>query len=268
MLVLLGAASASAGELPAAFTNQYRPAVEKLRQAYSTLTADGMVTVDYPRDSKSSDQNFEFRAAGESRRLDLTVVAQKNMGLTVGANLLRMATPSGSLNAETLPGHDVFDDAQQTGYDETVAAVNRGCLLTYPYALDSQTTILDMLHSSTVKVTGVKWVREQGRPLVQIDYVQEGTHTGKTGRWKSVIRLSPDDGWAARSFSHTLGQGHRAISQTGHLEYTTTPTGIPQVLAIHVETSEGGQLIRRQLVQVNSIDFSHPEKRSFTAYEF
>jgi hypothetical protein len=268
VIASLGAAAVDAGELPAAFTGQYRPAIEKLREAYANLTADGLVTVDYPRDSKSSDQQFDMRVGGESRRLDLKVIAQQNMGLKVGSNVMRMATPDGSMNAETQPGHKFFDDAQQTGYDQTVAAIDRGCLLNYPYALDAQTTVLDMLRSSAVKVNGVKWVRAEGEPLVQVSYVQQGTHAGKTGRWNSKVLLWPANGWAVHSFSRALGQGHSAITQNGHLEYTTSPTGIPQVRAIRVETTEGNQLIRRQMVQVNSIKFGPPEPYSFTAFEF
>lgn len=265
---LLVAVSAVAGELPQTFTSQYRPAVERLRQEYANITAKGLVKIELPRDTKSSEQSFAMRAGGESRRLDLKVVAQQGMGLTVGANVMRMATPVGSLNTETLPGHQYFDDAQQTDYDKTVVAIDRGCLLNYPYALDSQTTILDMLRSSAVKVTGVKWVRIKGQPLVQVDYLQSAAHAGRSGKWNSTLHLSPSDGWALRSFSRSLGQGHSALAQTGQLEYTSSPKGVPQVQSIRVETTEGGRPIRRQMVQVNTIEFGPPEPNSFTAFEF
>jgi hypothetical protein len=262
------ATSTSGGELPQTFTSQYRPAVERLRQAYASLTAKGLVTIDYPRESKSSDQSFALRANGKVRRLDLKVVAQQGMGLKVGANLMRMATPDGSLNTETGPKSQFFDDAQETNYDKTISAIDRGCLLNYPYALDSPTTILDMLLGSAVKVNVVKWVRSEGEPMVQISYVQQATHAGQSGRWNSTLQLSPANGWALHSFSRILGQGGNALAQSGHVEYTSGPNGIPQVQAIRVETTEGSRPIHRQMVQVNSIEFGPPDPNAFTGFGF
>jgi hypothetical protein len=264
----LVAVSASAGELPQTFTSQYRPAVERLRQAYSNLTAEGIVSITLPRDEKSSEQSFVMRAGGEQRRLDLRTLAQQGMGLKVGTSLMRMATPAGSLSTETGPQSQFFDDAQETNYDKTVAAIDRGCLLNYPYALDSQTTILDMLRGPAVKVTGIKWVRAEGQPLVQINYVQQATHAGRSGKWNSTLLLSPSDGWALRSFSRTIGEGSNALGQSGRLQYSSGPEGIPLVQAISVETSEGGRPIRSQSVQVSKIDLGAPDSESFTSFAF
>jgi hypothetical protein len=266
--MLLACSAAGAGELPQTFTSQYRPAVERLRQAYANVTAEGVVTIELPRDGKSSEQGFSLYTGGQYRRLDLKTLAQQGMGLKVGANLMQMATPNGSLNTETGPKSQFFDDAQETKYDQTVANIERGCLFNYPFALDSQTTILDMLRSPAVKVTGIKWVRADGKPLVRIDYVQEATHAGKNGKWNSTLLLAPSDGWALRSFSRTLGHGSSAHTQSGQLDYLPGPEGIPLVQSIRVETSEGGRLVRRQSVQASEVRLGKPDPEMFDSYAF
>jgi hypothetical protein len=125
-----------------------------------------------------------------------------------------------------------------------------------------------MLLSPAVKVSGVKWIRVQGEPLVQIDYFQTARHANQSGTWISTLTLSPADSWALRSFTRTLGGGSRRISQRGDLQYSNGPDGIPQVQAIYFQTNEGSRIVRRETVTVGEIDFGAPDDDYFGSFTF
>ncbi len=267
-LMIAGGNWASAGQLPQEFVNLYRPALNRLREAYSKVTVEGTLRVELPREEKSSEQGFVMRADGKKRRLDLRTLAQQGMGLKVGATEMSMATPYGSLNTYTNPDSKFFDDAQQRKYDGIVSEIDRRCLVTYPYALDSKSTILDMLQSPAVKVKSVKWTRSQGQPMVQVDYQQDGEHAGFSGTWESMLILSPEDGWALRSFTRTLQGGSSRVSQRGELQYAGIEDGAPLLQSISVETSQGGRVVRREGITVDDTTFGAPNQYLFDSFTF
>ena len=158
------------GDVPREIASQYRPAVEKLREAYTHATVEGSSSVAYPIKEKLCTQEFVMCAAGKKRRLDLKTTGQKGMGLKVGATQMRMATPDGALITTMDPNSKFFDDATEKDYADTVSQIDNRSLLHFPYALDSNGTILDMLQNPGVKVTGVKTIKGQGKSVVQIDY--------------------------------------------------------------------------------------------------
>ena len=257
-----------AGGLPPEFVNVYRPALERLRQAYGLVTVEGTLSTELPQEEKSSEQAFIFIADGRKRRLDLRTLSQRGMGLQVGASVMMMATPFGSLNTETRPNSKFFDDAQQRDYASVVTEIDQKSLLTFPYALGSPTTILDMLQASAVKVTKVKWIRRGGKAMVQVDYHESGRHVGHSGNWNSTLVLSPDDGWALRSFNRVLSGGSDRISQHGELQYSSGENGIPLVESIFVETSRGNHVARREGISVKSVDFTSPDPIFFDSFTF
>jgi hypothetical protein len=130
------------GGLPPEFASVYRPAVDRLRQAYTQLSAEGTIAIQLPGEDKASQQSFTMRADGDKRRLDLTTEAQRGMGLKVGTTEMSMATPYGSLSTYGGAESQWFEGAQQQKYASVVASIDRRCLLNYPYALDSSGTIL------------------------------------------------------------------------------------------------------------------------------
>ena len=257
-----------AGNLPPEFVGVYRPAVDRLRQAYSQVSVEGTIVVQLPAEDKASEQTFTMRADGDKRRLDVTTDAQQGMGLKVGATEMSMATPWGSLTTVTGPQSQWFDNAKQQKYGNVVASIDRRSLLTYPYSLDSSGTILEMLQRSSVEVSGVKWIRQQGEPLVQVTYRENARHAGHAGDWNSVLVLSPADGWALRSFSRTLNEGGARITQRGALQYERGPSGIPLVRAINVETVDGNRVTRRETVSVGDIQFGAPGREYFDSWTF
>ncbi len=258
---------ATAGQLPPTFVSTYRPAVERLKAAYTKVSVEGTLSVDVPGEGKSSQQSFTFRASGDQRRLDVTTTAQQGMGLEVGASEMNMATPIGSLNTYKKAGSDFFDNARERKYAGVVEGIDRRSLMNLPYAFDSSGTILDMLLRSSVKVGSVKWIRAQGEPLVQVTYQEEARHAGRSGVWNSTLTLSPQDGWALRSFTRTL-VGSQPYTQTGQLEYATGADGIPLVQSITVETTEGSRVIRRESVSVSDIQFGDPGQEWFDSFSF
>ena len=267
-LAVAGCRSARAGQLPQEFVNVYRPALERLRQAYGKVSVDGTLRVALPQEEKSSEQEFIYRADSKKRRLDVRTLAQQGMGLKIGASQMSMATPYGSLNTEMGSKSQYFDDAQQRPYSSVVAEIDRQSLLAYPYALDSASTILDLLRSSAVKVTSVKWIRSQGQAMVQVDYLESGRHAGHGGNWSSTLVLSPTDGWALRSFSRTQSGGSDRISQRGDLQYTSGDGGIPLVQSIAVETSRNNRAVRRESISVSNVAFGSPDSYYFDSFSF
>lgn len=258
---------ATAGQLPSTFVNVYRPAVERLKAAYTQVAVEGTLSVELPAERKSSQQSFTLRASGDQRRLDVTTTAQQGMGLEVGASVMSMATPIGSLNTYTNKNSQFFDNARERKYAGVVEDIDRRSLMNLPYSFDSSGTILDMLLRSSVKVGSVKWIRSQGEPLVQVTYQEEASHAGKSGLWNSTLTLSPQDGWALRSFSRILA-GARPFSQRGQLEYASGPDGIPLVQAITVETTEGSRVIRRESISVGDVKFGDPGQGWFDSFAF
>lgn len=256
------------GQLPQEIVSQYRPALEKLRQAYTHASFEGTSIVAIPRQDKWREQQFVLRAAGESRRLDVTTVKQWRMGLKVGSKELHLATPDGSLTTYMAPGSEFFDDAKQTGYAGTVAQIDKGSLLNYPYSLDGTTTILDMLLNPSVKVTSVKKTKSSGEPLVQIGFQETAQHAGRTGLWKSMMVLSPSDGWGLRSLTRTLGQGSDQVSQTIKVSYSGQQDGIPLVQTIAQETLNGTTPVRRESIEVTETKFGDPDNYYFTSFAF
>jgi hypothetical protein len=260
--------SSARAQLPREITSQCRPALEKLREAYAHATFSGTLAVSMPQAGKSRKQEFTMRASGQSRRLDLTTLAQQGMGLEVGAKQMQMATPQGSLNTLTGPKSDYFDDARETSYDETVSQIDAGCLLNYPYSLDSSGTILDTLTKGGVKITSVKKIESLGEALVQITYEETATHAGRTGTWKTRLVLSPADGWALRGFTRTMGTGSNQITQRAKLSYSGVQDGVPLVQTIESETLEGGRPIKREAVDVTEVKLGDPDDYYFTSFAF
>jgi hypothetical protein len=258
---------AAAGQLPQKFVSVYRPAVERLKTAYTDASIKGILNVELPREGKSSQQSFILRANGERRRLDLTTLAQQGMDLEVGATEMSMATPIGSLNTYTRPDSQFFENAQQRKYAGVVEHIDRRSLMNLPYALDSSGTVLDMLLRANVKVGSVKWIRSQGEPLVEVTYQEDARHTGQSGLWNSTLVLSPQDGWALRSFTRTLA-GSRPFTQRGQLEYASGPDGLPLVQSIIVETAEGTRILRREAVSVEEVKFGDPGPGWFDSFAF
>jgi len=267
-LAMAGGRFAGAGQLPPELVNVYRPALERLRQAYGKVSVEGILRVALPQEDRSSEQAFVFRADGKKRRLDVRTIAQQGMGLKVGASVMTMATPYGSLNTEMGPNSKFFDNAQQRKYGNVIAEIDQQCLLAYPYALDSPSTILDMLQSSAVKVMSVKWIRSQGQAMVQVDYHETGRHFGQSGTWNSTLVLAPNDGWALRSFKRELSGGSDRVSQRGELQYASGESGIPLVESISVETSRNNRIVRRESVSVTKVDFGPPDPYYFDSFSF
>ena len=267
-LALAGGRLVHSGQLPQEFVNVYRPALERLRQAYGKVSVEGTLRVTLPQEDKSSEQAFIFRADGKKRRLDVRTLAQQGMGLKVGASVMTMATPYGSLNTETGPKSKFFDNAQQRNYSGVVAEIDQQSLLNYPYALDYPSTILDMLQSTAVKVASVKWIRSQGQAMVQVDYSENGRHAGYSGNWSSTLVLAPTDGWALSSFSRNLSGGSDRVSQRGELQYSGGHEGVPLVQSIFVETSRGNRVVRRDGVSVTNISFGSPDPVYFDSFTF
>jgi hypothetical protein len=259
---------AARAQLPQEIVSRYRPAVEKLRQAYTHASIEGSSTLAYPGQDKSREQRIVMRAAGEKRRLDVTTLKQRGMGLEVGAKEMRMATPYGSLSSYTAPNSQYFDNAQQTSYAETVAQIDNGSLLNYPYSLSSSGTILDMLLKPGVKVTSAKSFKSEGQELVQIDYQETASHAGRTGLWKSSVVLSPSEGWALRGFTRTLGQGTSAVTQRAKLSYSGAADGIPLVQTIEAETLSGKSSVQREAIAVSKIKFGDPDDYFFDSFSF
>ncbi len=259
---------AVAGQLPPTFVSVYRPAVERLRAAYTRVSVKGTLNVEIPAESKSSEQSFVFRAGGNQRRLDLTTTAQQGMGLEVGASEMSMATPIGSLNTYTRAGSQVFSDAQQRKYGSVVESIDRRALLNLPYSFDSSGTILDMLLRSNVKVLGVRWIRQQGEPLVEVSYQENARHAEQTGVWNSTLMLAPQDGWALRSFNRTLTANARPVTMRGELQYVSGPEELPSIQAIRIETTEGSRVMRRELISINELRFGEPGREWFDSFTF
>lgn len=267
-IVWCGLVGAARAQLPPELVSRYRPAVEKLQQAYTHATIEGTSTLVLPGQDKSREQRFVMRAGGELRRLDVTTLKQQGMGLKVGGSEMRMATPWGSLSTYTAPGSDVFDNAQQIPYGEVVAQIDNGSLLNYPYSLDSTGTILDMLLNPGVKITSAKTFPSEGQQLVRINYQETASHAGRTGLWNSSLVLSPDEGWALRGFTRTLGQGSSATTQRAKLTYSGSTDGIPEVQSIESETVSGRTSSQREAIQVSKIKFGDPDSYYFDSFSF
>jgi hypothetical protein len=261
-------AGAACAQLPQELVSRYRPAVEKLRQAYTHATIEGTSILTYPGQDKSREQRFVMRAGGELRRLDVTTLRQQGMGLKVGGAEMRMATPWGSLSTYTAPGSTFFDDAKQIPYGDTVAQIDNASLLNYPYSLDSTGTILEMLLKPGVKVTSAKVFPSEGQQLVRINYQETASHSGRTGLWNASLVLSPDEGWALRGFTRTLGQGSGATTQRAKLTYSGSTDGIPNVQSIESETVVDRTPTQREAIQVSKIKFGDPDSYYFDSFAF
>ncbi len=261
-------ATSSGGDLPREITSAYRPAVERLNQAYTSVSIEGTTSMVQPRQDKSLEQRFVMRADGTLRRLDLEATAQSGMGVSVGSKEMRMATPYGSLVSVTAPGSESFDDARQTSYADTVSKIDNGCLMNYPYALDSTGNILDMLLSPAVKVTGVRRFTSDGETLIEIKYQQQGRFAERTGVWNSSLVLSPSESWALRGFTRTTGEGANRITQRAKITYSGMEDGVPLIQSIETETVENGRAMRREAIQVAKIKFGPPDNYFFTSFAY
>jgi hypothetical protein len=209
-----------------------------------------------------------MRASGQQRRLDVTTLAQQGMGLQVGAKEMQMATPWGSLNTVTSPGSSFFDKASETPYADTVSQIDSGCLLNYPYSLDSGGTILDMLLKPGVKVTSAKKIESLGESLVQITYEENARHAGSSGLWKTRLVISPGEGWALRGFTRTMGHGSSQVTQRAKLTYSAVQDGIPLVQSIESETSTGKSPLKREAIDVTDATLGDPDEYYFTSFAF
>jgi hypothetical protein len=261
------ASTAMAGKLPSTFVNVYRPAVARLQQGYAQLTAEGTIFVDSPITDQACEQRFILRNDGNRRRLDLRTLAQRNMGLKVGASTMKMATPIGSLSTYTNPGSKFFDNARQLKYDGVIEDINNSCLLYLPYSFGTGGTILDTLLSPAVTVKNVQWIRTDGQAMVQVTYDERGQYAGQSGLWNSTIVLSPDDGWALRRFDRSLAGGSKLV-QRGELSYSGLEGGVPIVQLIRVETRQNGQIVRQESVTISQFDLGPPDGEYFTSFEF
>jgi hypothetical protein len=269
LLIAAFSCAAASAQLPREITSQYRPALEKLREAYTHATFEGTASLALPRSGKSRTQDFVFRASGPRRRLESTTTAQTEMGLTVGAKKLQMATPIGSLSTYT-NAHStsqVFDDARERSYGDTLSQIDNDCLLNYPYALDSSGTILDMLLKPGVKITEVKKIDAQGESFVQISYEETGTHAGHSGKWKGRLVVSPSEGWALRGFTRTLAGSH-PVTQRAKLTYSGEQDGIPLVSTIETETLEGKTPVKREAIEITDSKLGDPDEYYFTSFAF
>ena len=262
---LFGAARA---QLPQQLAREYRPAVEKLRQAYTHVSIEGTSMLEYPGQDKLREQRIVMRASGELRRLDVTTLKQQGMDLDVGGTEMRMATPWGSLSTYTAPGSTFFDDAKQIPYGDVVAQIDKESLLNYPYSLDSTGTILDMLLGPGVQVISAKTFQSEGQQLVKINYHETASHAGRMGLWKSSLVLSPGEGWALRGFTRTLGQDTGAITQRAKLTYSGSTDGVPHVQSIESETVAGRTPIQREAIQVSKLKFGDPDSYYFDSFSF
>jgi hypothetical protein len=267
-VVFSTAEHAAAGNLPRELVSRYRPAIERLREAYAKATIEGVSELNFPRDDKWRQQEFIVRANGKLRRLDVKTVAQHGMGLDVGAIEMRMATPWGSLITRTNPGSDFFDDATELPYDKTVAEIYNGSLMNYPYSLVPGTTILDMLLSSEVDITSVKAIKSKGEQLVEITYRHEAKFAGHSGRWNCRLVLSPRDGWGLRGFVRTLGSGSSQVTESASVSYSGHQGGVPLISAIESETTEGAKVIKREMISVGEVTFEAPDNDYFDSWTF
>jgi hypothetical protein len=255
-------------QLSREITSQYRPALARIQQAYTRGTFSGTLSVTEPQSGKSRRQDFTMRANGEFRRLDLTTLAQQGMKLEVGAKVLAMATPNGSLNTFTKPNADAFGDATQTSYADTVTQIDQGCLLYYTYSLGGGATILDTLTKPGVKITGVKTVEAFGEKLLQINYDENARYAGHSGLWKSRVVIAPSEAWALRGFTRTSGHGSNQIIQRAKLGYSGIQDGIPVLGSIESETLVGGKPTKREAVSITDIQFGEPDGAYFTSFAF
>lgn len=261
---------AQAGELPRELISAYRPALEAIRQAYVHGTFRGKIVVEYPGQEKFKKLDFVMRASGDKRRVDLTTTQQKNLGLAVGKRDMFMATPIGSLTTSANPGSKVFDNARQLKHATATATIENSVLLKYPYAIQGDTSILDMLLAPNVKVTDVKRVKVGDRMLVTISYQELFKHQGHTGHWDSSLTLSPSQGWALLDFSRTSGNGSDKITHRASLAYIDGGAGVPLVQSIEAETLRGSsqKCVLRERVDVNDSDLGDPSDYYFNSFAF
>jgi hypothetical protein len=184
---------------------------------------------------------------------------------------MHMATPIGTLTTNTNPGSKYFDAAREAKYDQTVAQIDSGALVNYAYALTPGSTILDTLLSPSVKVTRVQQVKAaSGEPVVQIDFEETARHQGRTGRWKSQLVLSPEQGWGLTAFSRTTGQGSEQVTYRVRVAYAGMTEGVPLVGQIETETLQGQQArtIRREGIEVTEFLLGDPDDYYFTSFAF
>ncbi len=266
-LVLCNARLLMGGQLPGDFLDAYTPAVEILRSAYSRLSATGTLRVELPREERWSEQGFVIRADGLNRRLDIRTLNQQRMGLKPGSTLMMMATPWGSLNTRTRPESKFFDDARQTDYNHTLDSINHTSLITYPYAMEFFTTILDMLQSPAVRIQSVKRIRTDGGEVIQVVFWHRATFAGHTDEWHSQIVLVPGDGWVLQSFERIAGPDARRIKQSGRLSYTSS-SGLPAVQTVQIQTMINDTIVRRESMEISEFSFSPPDPRYFTSFTF
>ena len=264
----LPVSSALGGQLPQEIVSRYRPAVERIEQAYTGLTVEGVTSVSLPQEDKSRTQRFIMRADGKLRRLDLETVRQHRMGLPIGGKEMRMATTWGSLVTRTEPGHKFFDDAVQLPYDKTVAEIDQGSPLNSPYSITPRTPGLDMLLSPGVDIVSADKVERRGEQLIEIVYRQNGEHVGRSGLWNGRLVLSPSEGWGLRAFILSLGRGSDQIIHRAAIGYSGTQDGVPLVSSIESETLEGNQVQRRHTIQVEEIKIGKPDKYYFDSWTF
>lgn len=267
-LAICVSAPAARAQLPREIVSQYRPALEKLREAYTHASVSGTLAVSFPQTGKMRKQQFVMRADGQLRRLDTTTLAQNRMGLKIGGKLTRMATPWGSLSTYTAPGATFFDDARETPYADTVSEIDSGCLLNYPYSLDSDGTVLDTLLKPGVKVTAVDESESLGQALVQITFEETARYAGRMALWKTRLVISPSEGWALRGFTRTTGQGSNQVTQRTKLSYSGFEDGVPLVQSIEAETAEGTTPVKREAVEITEVKLGTPDGYYFGSYSF
>ena len=200
-LLLAASRAATCGELPRDFSIKYQGATGGFQQCYAHATVEGKVRREFPQEKKFVEQKYVYRAAGPKMRVDVTVLAQQEMGLEVDSNRAYIATPPGSLVAYQNAHSKVFNTAKEISYADCRARIENETPLLSPYRFDMKGTLLDHLRLPTVRVASLQNVKREGERLVKIIYDESVTDNSQTPAMKSYFLLAPDQGWAVPSSS-------------------------------------------------------------------
>jgi hypothetical protein len=268
VLGVLGAAWARqslAQGLPQHFVAAYRPALEGMKKAYGTGTIEGTMRFDNLLSGTSLSRRFVYRAAGDWFRMDTTPTAQTGLTVKLNVTEILLATPTASMQGYQRPDRQLANaNMKEISYDEARARVRDVCPLSFPYSMGTQGTILDMLQSGGTKVTSFKTGKLDGEPMIQITYEQQVDPNGRYGPWKCTLHISPDEGYALRSFSRT-STGGQPTTVRGTLSYDVDINGIPLMRSLAQRTQQGGSVTERLSVSISNFDTARPDLNGFRA---
>jgi hypothetical protein len=259
--------AAGAVELPRELPGQYRSLVVRIREVYSRATISGTLKHELPQANKFCDQQFTFRAAGPNVRIDLTTQSQRGFGFVDGAKDVYMGAPYASMHSFWKPNSDVFDDANELSYQAAKARIDEAFPITKIYSIGSQGTVLDLLQSSSVKITEVKKMTAKGTPVVKISF-QEGGHAPGPHGASSWVALSPSEGWALRQYHRTMSNGVSEVVYRGTLTYSGMHEGAPLLLQMETwqEQGPGKTCLAHDLIHVSSFNTEEPGHDYFAAF--